>query len=145
MNCMKGKYFVDTSILVYAHDRSAGAKHNNARRLVEDLWHSGAGVVSTQVLHELCVNLRRRATHPLSSDDTRQVIQDYMGWKVIVNGPEAILEALQMEARYKISFWDALILHAAETAGVDAMYSEDFSSGRSYGSVRVVNPFSAMQ
>lgn len=139
---MRDKYFVDTNILVYAHERSAGVKHERARDLVEALWRSGDGVLSTQVLQELCVNLRRHATHPLSPEDTRQLIQDYTSWKVVVNGPDSILEALQIEVRYKISFWDALILQAAEAAGVGTIYSEDFTSGRSYGSVRVVNPLS---
>jgi len=56
---MSDKYFVDTNILVYAHDRSAGAKHDRARTLIEQLWQSGNGVLSTLVLQELCLNLRR--------------------------------------------------------------------------------------
>jgi predicted nucleic acid-binding protein len=62
---MSDKCFVDTNVLVYAHDRSAGRKHQRARELVENLWRAGTGVLSTQVLQELCVSLRRKLEHPL--------------------------------------------------------------------------------
>ena len=65
---MTEKYFVDTNVLVYAHDRRAGFKHERARQLVERLWDSGQGVLSTQVLQELCINLRRKVNPPLPVD-----------------------------------------------------------------------------
>ena len=65
------KDFVDTNILMYAHDTSAGAKHERARALVEELWRDRTGVISTQVLQELCVNLRRKAGNPLDVKETR--------------------------------------------------------------------------
>jgi predicted nucleic acid-binding protein len=138
---MSDKFFVDTNILVYAHDRSAGAKHDRARTLIEQLWQSGNGVLSTQVLQELCFNLRRKANPPLQIEETRRLLQDYLSWEVVVNSPESVVQALEIEDRYKTSFWDALILHAAEVSGAVVLYSEDFSANQKYGSVRVVNPF----
>jgi len=138
---MSDKYFVDTNILVYAHDRSAGAKHDRARTLIEQLWQSGNGVLSTQVLQELCLNLRRKTNRPLQIEETRRLLQDYLRWEIVVNSPESVLQALEIEDRYKTSFWDALILHAAEISGAAVLYSEDFSANQNYGSVRVVNPF----
>ncbi len=138
---MSDKYFVDTNILVYAHDRSAGVKHDRARILIEQLWQSGNGVLSTQVLQELCLNLRRKASPPLPIEETRRLLQDYLSWEVVVNSPESVLQALEIEDRYKTSFWDALILHAAEVSGATILYSEDFSANQKYGPVRVVNPF----
>lgn len=138
---MSDKCFVDTNILVYAHDRSAGIKHINARKLLEDLWDSGDGVLSTQVLQELCVNLRRKAGSPLPLDEVRVLIRDYVTWEVVINTPDSILEALEIEVRYKISFWDALIIQAARQSGAAILYSEDLAAGQRYGSVRVVNPF----
>ena len=137
---MSDKYFVDTNILVYAHDRSAGTKHDRARRLVEQLWNSANGVLSTQVLQELCINLRRKAARPLAYSEIRHLIQDYLKWEVIVNSPESAIHALEIEERYKISFWDALVIQAAEMAGAAVLYSEDMASGQKYGLVRVVNP-----
>ncbi len=137
---MADKYFVDTSVLIYAHDRSAGVKHERARRLVESLWESGRGVLSTQVLQELCVNLRRKVARPPAVDEVRRLIRDYMSWEVVVNTAEATIQALEIEARFKTSFWDALILQAAEQSGAAILYSEDLAAKQSYGTVRVVNP-----
>jgi predicted nucleic acid-binding protein len=137
---MSDRYFVDTNILMYAHDTSAGEKHERAKTLVEELWRDRTGVVSTQVLQELSVNLRKKARRPLDTRATRDIVADYLTWQVIVNGGESILEALDLEARYQISFWDALIVQAAQASGAEVLYSEELSDGQAYGSVRVVNP-----
>lgn len=137
---MSDRYFVDTNILMYAHDTAAGDKHARAKALVENLWENRSGVVSTQVLQELAVNLRRKAKKPLDPKATRDVVSDYLAWQVVVNGGDSILEALDFEARYRVSFWDALIIQAAHAAGAAMLYSEDLSSGQTYGHVRVVNP-----
>jgi predicted nucleic acid-binding protein len=137
---MSDKFFVDTNILVYAHDRAAGVKHERARSLIERLWKSGGGVLSTQVLQELCVNLRRKTAHPLSIEQTRRLLQDYLSWDIVINTAESVIEALTIEHRYSISFWDALIIQAAGTSGAAIVYSEDLADGQVYGPLRVVNP-----
>ncbi|HEX8029735.1 MAG TPA: PIN domain-containing protein [Vicinamibacterales bacterium] len=137
---MSYRYFVDTNILMYAHDSAAGEKHVRAQALVEELWENRSGAVSTQVLQELAVNLRRKAKKPLDAKATREVISDYLAWQVVVNGGDSILEALELEARYQISFWDALVVHAAQVAGAEMLYSEDLPDGQQYGTVRVKNP-----
>ncbi|MGB7865211.1 MAG: PIN domain-containing protein [Candidatus Sulfotelmatobacter sp.] len=137
---MANKYFVDTNILIYAHDTTTGIKHERARQLIEGLWTSGHGVLSTQVLQELCVNLRRRVARPQAVEEIRRLIHDYMSWEVVANAPEDVIQALEIEARYKISFWDALILQAAEQSGAATLYSEDLAAKQWYGTVRVVNP-----
>src|SRR2546429_432263 len=81
-NFMSAKCFVDTNILVYAHDRETGLKHNRARAVIEQLWRSGGGVLSTQVLQELCINVRRKASRPLSLEETRRLLRDYLSWDV---------------------------------------------------------------
>lgn len=137
---MGAKYFVDTNILVYAHDRSTGDKHLRAQSLVNRLWDSDEGVVSTQVLQELSINLRRKASRPLPVEEVRALIRDYSAWEVVTNTPSSILQALDIEIRYKISFWDALIVQAAEASGASILYSEDLARGQQYGAVQVVNP-----
>ena len=102
-----------------------------------------AGVVSTQVLQELAVNLRRKAKKSLDAKATRDVVSDYLTWQIVVNGGDSILEALDLEAKYQISFWDALIVQAAHVSGAEVLYSEDLSDGQAYGAVRVINPFRA--
>ena len=140
---MSDRYFVDTNILMYAHDTSAGQKHERAKAIVEELWRDRTGVVSTQVLQELAVNLRRKAARPLDAKATREIVADYLTWQVVVNGGESILEALDLEARLQISFWDALVVQAAQVSGAEILYSEDLSDGQTYGTVRVINPLRA--
>ena len=137
---MPDKFFVDTNILIYAHDRTTGVKHERARMLIEKLWTSGQGVLSTQVLQELCVNLRRKVARPLGVDEIRRLVDDYMSWEIVVNSAGAVIQALEIEMRYKTSFWDALILQAAEQSGAAILYSEDLAVRQSYGTVRVMNP-----
>jgi predicted nucleic acid-binding protein len=140
MRFMSDKCFVDTNILVYAHDRSTGEKHLRARTLIDQLWDSGLGVLSTQVLQEFCYNIRRKAANPLPVDEVRLLLRDYSTWEVVTNTSSSILGALEIEARYKTSFWHALILQAAETSGATTLYSEDLAKGQRYGTIRVVNP-----
>ena len=140
---MSARYFVDTNILMYAHDVSAGAKHLRARAVVEELWRSRSGVISTQVLQELCVNLQRKAAKPLDDEAVREIVTDYLSWEVVVNDGESILEALEVARQHRLSFWDALVIQAAERSGAAVLYSEDLSDGQMYGQVRVVNPLGA--
>lgn len=137
---MSDRFFVDTNLLVYAHDLSAGAKHQKARDLIERLWHERSGVLSTQVLQELYVSLRK-ARHPLPAAEAREIVAEYLRWEIVVNTGVSVLEAADLEDRYRLSFWDALIVHAAAASGAETLYSEDLSHGQVYGAVRVVNPF----
>lgn len=137
---MSDRFFVDTNILVYAHDASAGVRHERARALVERLWRDRTGVISTQVLQELAVNLRRKSARPLDARSTRELVADYLAWEVVTNDAAAVLAALDLEDRFRISFWDALIIQAAQSSGAAVLYSEDLSDGQTYGPVRVVNP-----
>jgi len=141
---MRGRCFVDTNVLVYAHDAEAGAKHERAKELLDQLWDADSGVISTQVLQELCLNVRRKFRPPFSIEETQILVQTYMKWEVVINDTESILEAIAFERRYKVSFWDALILQAAESAEVDILLSEDLAAGQRYGTFRVENPFATL-
>ncbi len=125
----------------YAHDRGAGTRYKVARNLVERLWRGRYGVLSTQVLQEFYVNVRRKARNPIEPAESRRLVEDYLLWEVVVNDGSTILGALEIEQRFKVSFWDALILQAANSAKVATVYSEDLSHGQSYYGVEVVNPF----
>lgn len=138
---MTVKAFVDTNVLVYAYDRGAGAKRAKALSLLEDLWRTGDGAVSTQVLQEFYVNVCRKAKQPISSDEAKTLIADYLAWDPIVNDGAAVLEAIDLEIRFQLSFRDALIVVAAQNSGASVLYSEDLSHGRRFASVEVHNPF----
>ena len=138
---MSARQFVDTNILIYAHDAAAGARHERASALVAELWRTRAGVISTQVLQELAVNLRKKVAHPPDERALRELLTDYLAWEVVVNDGPSILEALDLQARYRLSFWDALIVQAANAAGAAVLLSEDLAAGQVYGEVTVINPF----
>ena len=138
---MTVKTFVDTNILVYAYDRGAGDRHEKALNLIEQLWQKGNGILSTQVLQEFYVNVRRKAQHPVTVEQARALIADYLAWDPIVNDGAAMLEAIDLEKRYQLSFWDSLIIAAAQKGGASIIYSEDFNHGQKFGSVEVLNPF----
>lgn len=138
---MTAEHFVDSNVLVYAHDTGAGWRHELARDLVRRLWRERSGVISTQVLQEMYVNVRRKAENPLWREEALELVEDYLSWEVVVNSPRSVIEAVRIEARFQISFWDALIVQAAQAAGAKALYTEDLSSGQSYGAVRAINPF----
>ena len=135
------KTFVDTNILIYAYDRGAGRKRDVARRELEQLWESGNGVVSTQVLQELYVNVRRKVAKPISRTAARSLIADYVAWDPVVNDGNSVLDAIDVERKFQLSFRDAMIVVAARNGGAGKILSEDFNHRQKFGSVQVVNPF----
>ena len=141
---MTDKIFVDSNILVYAHDALAGERHEMARSLVRELWRNRSGVVSTQVIQETYVNLRKKAQQPLSAREARDTVEDYLSWELVVNDGTSILAAMEIERRYQLSFWDALIVQAAERAGAPILLTEDLNHGQRYTTTTAQNPFAAL-
>jgi predicted nucleic acid-binding protein len=136
---MNAAKFLDTNILLYAYDRDAPAKREVALRMVEQGWSSPGDIaISVQVLQEMHVNLEKRG---VSRADATQVICDFSQWPVVDNSLDLLLAALDEQARWKISLWDALILAAARASGASELVTEDLNHGQNYGGVRVVNPF----
>ena len=139
---MKGaRTFLDTNVLVYAHDRSAGEKHEIARDAVLDLWESGLGILSTQVLQEFFTAVTRKIAKPMVVAAARQIIEDLLKWTVVINDGDSILAAVDILERYKLSFWDSMIIQAAVRGGADVLLSEDLSGGQTIHGVRLENPF----
>lgn len=131
--------FFDTNILLYADDADAGAKTGVARDLLRRSMTARTGVVSTQVLQEFYVNARRKLG--LDGPSARSRIEVYLAFEVVTVTPSLLLAAVDLNRLDSLSFWDALIVRAAEAAGCDTLYSEDLQAGRRFGPVRVVNPF----
>ncbi|HZY46016.1 MAG TPA: PIN domain-containing protein, partial [Anaerolineae bacterium] len=107
------RQFVDTNILVYAHDSSAGAKHIRARALLAELWRSNTGCLSIQVLQEFYVNITRKVARPLDQDTARQIIVDLGRWTVHSPTVNEVVEAIALQERHTLSFWDAMIVTSA--------------------------------
>ncbi len=131
--------FFDTNILLYADDADAGAKTGVARGLLRDALVDRSGVLSTQVLQEFYVNATKKLK--LDGAAARARIEVYLAFDVVTVSPALVLAAVDLHRLDTVSFWDALVIRAAEHAGCDTLYSEDLQSGRRFGPVRVVNPF----
>lgn len=138
---MSDKVFVDTNVLIDAHDVDAGEKRQVARRVLAELWNSRLGVLSSQVLQELYVNVTRKISSPLTCHKAREIVRNYGVWQVVSIAPADILQASELEERHQISFWDALIVVAARNAGAVKVLSEDLSHGHRIGGVMIENPF----
>ncbi|HMA97433.1 MAG TPA: PIN domain-containing protein [Polyangiaceae bacterium] len=134
--------FVDTNVLIYAEDRDAKEKHLVARDLILELWDSREGVLSVQVLQEFYVNVTRKLKKPLSAGKARDIVEEYLTWTVIDNTGRMLLDAMELQRKAQLSFWDSLVVQAAIDAGCDRLYTEDLNAGQRIGTVTIVNPFS---
>jgi predicted nucleic acid-binding protein len=136
-----GPVFVDTNVLVYAHDRAEAQRQPVAQALIAELWRDRTGALSTQVLQEFYVVATRRYDPPMSRREARQLVDAYSHWQLIQIDVALILAASQLEERHTLSFWDALIVEAARRAGANRLVTEDLQSGRTLGGVLIHNPF----
>jgi predicted nucleic acid-binding protein len=133
--------FVDTNVLVYAHDRSEKGKQPVARALLEELWATQTGVLSTQILQEFYVVATRKFAPPLSRRAAREIVAIYGTWPLVQIDLPLILAASETEERQKLSLWDALVIEAARRAGAARLVTEDLQDARTIGDVRIENPF----
>jgi predicted nucleic acid-binding protein len=133
--------FVDTNVLIYAEDRDAKGKHAVARALVLSLWDDQSGVLSVQVLQEFYVNVTRKLKKPLGGAKALEIVREYLTWTVVENTGKLLVDAVKLQQKAQLSFWDAMIVQAAIDAGCERLYSEDMNAGQRFGSVVIVNPF----
>ena len=135
---MNASLFVDTNILVYALDLDAGRKREAALRVIEAAVTPGETALSVQVLQELHVNLVRRGR---TFEEATQIVRDFYHWPVIENTLALLDDALGLQARFRLSLWDAMFVAAARASGASELLTEDLNHGQYYGGVRVRNPF----
>ncbi|MBI1294982.1 PIN domain-containing protein [bacterium] len=133
--------FVDTNVLVYAHDASTGIRHEIATAVLQDLWNTEVGCMSIQVLQELYVTLTRKIVEPFTPDRAAQVVNDLGKWRVHSPLVKDVHAAIGIQIRYGISFWDAMVIRSAVQMGCERVWSEDLNSGQKYEGVLVLNPF----
>lgn len=141
---MSDKTFIDTNVLIYAHDVDARANHHVARALLAELWSERTGVVSLQVLQEFYVNVTRKIAHPLLKESARLVVSTYTIWCVETT-PSEISTAFRIEDEARIGFWDALIIASALKGGATRILSEDLNAGQTIAGIRIENPFSEVR
>jgi len=133
--------FLDTNILVYAYDNSAGQKHNLAVQLMESCWENKNGCISIQVLQEFFVTVTRKIATPLDYQTARQIVTDLTHWRLHAPAANDLLQAMDLQQSYQLAFWDALVVQSAVCIGCKQLLSDDLNHGQVYGNVQVINPF----
>ncbi|MFZ0885925.1 MAG: PIN domain-containing protein [Candidatus Acidiferrales bacterium] len=141
---MSAKTFVDTNVLIYAHDVDAPAKHQIAHALLRELWSERTGVLSLQVLQEFYVNVTRKIATPLSKKSARLIVDSYAIWCTETT-PAELSSAFRIEDESQIGFWDALIVAAAARSGASRILSEDFNPGQRINGILIENPFAGVR
>lgn len=132
--------FVDSNILIYAHDADAGVKRERAIAKLRELWDSGTGRLSVQVLQEFYVNVTQKLATPVARSTAREVIKTYGVWVRHATTVETVTRATELAELARISFWDALIVASAEEVAADELLSEDLNEGEAIAGVKIVNP-----
>lgn len=131
--------FIDTNILIYAEDGGMGAKHQIAVDLVARLASGDIGALSTQVLAEY-YNAATKKLH-MTSEEAEETIRDLSCWKIHRPSHSDIVNAIGLQRRYRLSWWDAMIVNSAVESGAGILWSEDLSNGQEFGTLVVRNPF----
>ncbi|MCU1262748.1 MAG: hypothetical protein JWO80_5633 [Bryobacterales bacterium] len=137
------KAFFDTSVLVYVHDRADPRKQETAERLFRSHLASRSLYLSTQILQEFFVTLSCKVAD-VSADDAYALTSELAKLHVVTVTPAEVLEAIATQRRYTLSFWDSLVLVSARNSGAVVLYSEDFTHGQMFGTVRAENPFQSV-
>jgi predicted nucleic acid-binding protein len=138
---MSGKVFVDTNVLVYHRDASETVKQPRATAWLDHLWRSGTGRLSVQVLTEYYVTVTRKLAPGIAKDEARADVADYLAWRPAPTTPELLEQAFDLESRFGLSWWDALIVAAARSLGCTTLLSEDMQDGMDFFGLVVADPF----
>lgn len=131
--------FVDTNVLVYAHQGGAGVKHRQAAELLERLFEDQSGALSIQVLSEFYVTATKRLG--MKAQEAEDVVADLASWNIHRPAHADLLRASRIHRQHKVSWWDALIVNSAMELGCSILWSEDLAVGRRFGGLTIRNPF----
>jgi predicted nucleic acid-binding protein len=139
---MSVEFFLDTNILVYTFDSTDPAKQSRARKLVEHALENRAGVISYQVTQEFLNVATRKFTPPLSADQAQRYLQQVLEpLCTVYSSNDLYLRAIDIQARWRYSFYDSLIIASALQAGCTTLYSEDLQASQKIESLTIVDPF----
>ena len=136
---MSDLIFVDTNVLIYALDDADLKKQQAAQAWRSELWKSRRGRISFQVLQEFYVKVTQK--WPDASEEARSEVRDLLTWRPLPVDSEILQQSWKIQDRYRLSFWDALIVSAAMAASCKYLLTEDLQSGQRLGNLIVVNPF----
>lgn len=133
--------FLDTNVLLYAYDASAGRRHERATELVGELASRRLAATSIQVLQEFYVNATRKIAKPLAHDVALQRVQAFARWPVHIPTAGDVVAAAELSHNAQVSLWDAMILRSASRLGCPVVWTEDLIPGQLIDGVTVRNPF----
>src|SRR5579863_2449345 len=136
---MSARSFFDTNVLVYTDDKASPAKQKRAIDLVSQHQRDGTGVVSLQVLQEYFVTVTRKLK--VDARIARRKVELLAEFDVAAPQVSDILASIDLHRLHGFSFWDALVLRAAQQAGCSVLFSEDMQEAREIDGVHIVNPF----
>ena len=140
---MNGRVFLDTNVLVCSRDSTEPAKNEIAAGIVGELWHNRRGAISAQVCSEYYVCVTRKLEPGLSDEEAWEDLELLFAWEPIPIDTHCLRVARHVEARYRLSWWDSMIVAAASVGECAEILSEDLRSGQVYLGIPVRNPFSA--
>ena len=135
------KAFVDTNILVYARDADAGVKQSRAADLVSELWKSRLGRISTQVMSEYYVTVTQKLKPGMTREAAWADLQSLQAWGPLPVDWKLMERGRSLQKEHAVSWWDALIIAAAQTLDCSVIFTEDLAHGQHYDMVNIVNPF----
>lgn len=138
---MIGPVFVDANVLLYARDKDEAVKQPRARAWLEHLWRHELGRTSTQVLSEFYVNARRKDGVGLPAEVAWEDVKMYLAWRPLPIDEEVITQAREVEQRYRLSWWDSMVVAAAQLQGCALLLTEDLHDGAAFGTLLVRSPF----
>ena len=138
---MSDKVFFDSNILIYAYDTRDSNKQNQAQALLLKGMESQTAVLSAQVLGEFFVVVTRKIPQPMTSSEAGEVIAELGAREVVALDFSLVQRAIATQQKYGTSYWDSLIISAAERAGCVRIFSEDLNNGQLYHGIEVQNPF----
>lgn len=135
--------FIDTNVLLYGVDDADPVKRDRAREWIAACWQRRCGRLSTQVLNEYYVNVKKKFSKAIAQGDARAEIRRYQHWRPWVIDHPTIETAWAVESRFGMHYWDALMIAAAQQQGCTLFLSEDLQHEQQIDGVRIVNPFLA--
>lgn len=140
---MTGPVFVDTNVFVYRHDNSDPSKQSRAEQWITLIVHNRAGRLSFQVLQELYSTLTGKPHLNFDRTEAREIISELAVWQPVSIDLAILERAWLLQDHHFVSWWDALIVAAAQTCECKVLLTEDLQHGHEFGTVRVVNPFAS--
>jgi predicted nucleic acid-binding protein len=138
---MTAPHFVDANVLLYAYDRGEPAKQPRAMAWLEYLWRERLGRISTQVISETYINLKRKPRPSYGPEEAWQLVSRYFQWDPLPADETLLRHAREIESRFRLSWWDSMIVAAAQLQKCSVLLTEDLHDGAAFGNLVVRSPF----